>query len=192
MVCYLNGSPCKKMYRKFHLEEEDAGDDYASMREVVFRRYSRLKEEGASYPDLILADGGLPQVHATLEGLGKAGVEIPVYGLYKNGKHQTEGLVDKEGKTYPLDRKSSLFFLLMRMQDEVHRFAISFHIQQRSKKMTSSLFQTLPGVGPKRRELLESHYPSLDALLSSSVEELSQILPKASAEELYRRLHAKK
>lgn len=192
MVCYLNGSPCKKMYRKFHLEEEDAGDDYASMREVVFRRYSRLKEEGASYPDLILSDGGLPQVHATLEGLEKAGAEIPVYGLYKNDKHQTEGLIDKDGKTYPLDRKSSLFFLLMRMQDEVHRFAISFHIQQRSKKMTSSLFETLPGVGPKRRELLESHYPSFDALLSSSVEELSQILPQSSAEELYRRLHPKK
>jgi len=189
MVCFLNGSPCKKMYRKFHLFEEDAGDDYHSMKEVVFRRYSRLAKENLPLPDLILADGGLPQVHATLEGLLASGVSIPVYGLYKNSKHQTEGLIDSKGKTYPLNPKSPLFFLLMRMQDEVHRFAISFHHQQRSKSMTSSLLDSIPGIGGKRKEILQSHYPSIDALLSSSVDELSQILPRKSAEALYRKLH---
>ncbi len=192
MVCFVNGSPNKKMYRKFHLEKEDAGDDYHSMAEVVYRRYRRLKEEGSSYPDLILTDGGLSQVKASLEGLKEAGVDLPVYGLYKNDKHQTEGLIDKEGKTYPLERKSPLFFLLMRMQDEVHRFAISFHKQVRSKAMTESLFSSIPGLGEKRIELLQAHYPSIDALLGASILELSQIIPRQSAEALYQKLHADK
>ncbi len=189
MVCYLNGAPCKKMYRKFHLKEENAGDDYHSMVEVVSRRYGRLNQEGAELPDLILTDGGLPQVHASLEGLSIAGVDIPVFGLYKNGKHQTKGLIDRDGKTYPIDQKSPLFFLLMRMQDEVHRFAISFHKQQRAKGMTASIFDGINGIGPKRVELLQSHYPSIDALLSASKEELSQIIPKESADALFSKLH---
>ncbi len=189
MVCYLNGVPCKKMYRKFHLREDNGGDDYHSMVEVVSRRYGRLKQEEKEYPDLILTDGGLPQVHAALEGLGLVGVEIPVFGLYKNDKHQTEGLIDKDGKKYPIDRKSPLFFFLMRMQDEVHRFAISFHKQQRSKSMTSSIFDGISGIGPKRVELLQSHYASIDALLSASKQELCQILPKESAEALFTKLH---
>ena len=189
MVCFINGEPSKKNYRKFRLSEEDAGDDYHSMKEVVSRRYRRLKEENSSFPDLILADGGLTQVHASLEGLDEAGVNVPVYGLYKNDKHQTEGLIDKDGKKYPLDKKSSLFFLLMRMQDEVHRFALSYHKQVRGKDMTRSLFDGIQGLGPKRIELLHAHYPSIDSLLSSSVAELSQLIPLPSAEALYKKLH---
>ncbi len=192
MVCYINGEPAKKMYRKFHLSMQDAGDDYHSMVEVVSRRYSRLKEEGQSYPDLILTDGGLPQVHATLEALNNIGVSIPVAGLYKNDKHQTEGLIDSSGNTYPIDRKSRLFFLLMRMQDEVHRFAITFHVNERSKSMVSSIFDDVPGLGIKRKELLERHYPSIDSLLGASVAELSQLLPIPVAESLYNKLHAPK
>ena len=189
MVCFINASPCKRMYRKFRLEEKDAGDDYHSMVEVVSRRYSRLKEEGSPYPDLILADGGLPQVRASKEGLAKAGVEIPVYGLYKNSKHQTEGLIGEDGREYQIERKSPLFFLLMRMQDEVHRFAISYHKQVRSKAMTASLFADIPGLGPRRIELLHAHYPSIDSLLSASVLELGQLIPRESAESLYAKLH---
>ena len=189
MVCYINGEPCKKMYRKYHLDEKDAGDDYHSMEEVVYRRYARLKEENQPFPDLLLADGGLPQVHACLDAFARAGVDFPVFGLYKNDKHQTEGLIDKDGKTYPLDPKSRLFFLLMRMQDEVHRFAISFHIQQRSKSMTKSVFDGIPGLGEKRKESLKRHYPNIDDLLKASVEELSQVIPSSSAEALYRKLH---
>ena len=191
MVCYINGEPCKKMYRKYHLDEADAGDDYHSMKEVVYRRYSRIKEEGGSFPDLLLADGGLPQVHACLEGFEQAGVSIPVFGLYKNDKHQTEGLIDKDGNTYPLDSKSRLFFLLMRMQDEVHRFAISFHIQQRSKKMTNSIFDDIAGIGEKRKEALRRHYPNIDELMKASIEELSQVIPETSARSLYKKLHEK-
>ena len=191
MVCYINGEKAKKMYRKFKLAEEDAGDDYHSMVEVVSRRYGRLKEEGSDFPDLILTDGGLAQVHATLEGLEKVGVKLPVFGLYKNDRHQTEGLIDREGKTYPLNRTSPLFFLLMRMQDEVHRYAISFHQQKRGKSMFRSLFDGIEGIGPKREENLRRLYPSNEALLQASVEELAQVLPQDSANALYARLHEK-
>lgn len=190
MVCYINGAPAKKMYRKFHLREEDAGDDYHSMVEVISRRYGRLKEEGLSYPDLILTDGGLAQVHAAKEGLQKAGVDgIPVYGLFKNNKHQTEGLIDGDGNRYPLDSKSPLFFFLMRMQDEVHRFAISFHRQQRSKSMKNDLFDGVEGIGDKRKEVLRRHYPTIDSLLAASVEELAQLIPLESAKILFEKLH---
>ena len=190
MVCFINGAPAKKMYRKFHLKEESAGDDYHSMVEVVGRRYGRLKEENLAYPDLILTDGGLPQVHATLEALNALSIDIPVFGLYKNDKHQTEGLIDKDKKTYPLDPKSPLFFFLMRMQDEVHRFAISFHKQQRSKAMTESIFAGIKGIGKKREEALRRAYPTIDSLLSASISELSQILPSETAEALYQKLHS--
>ena len=190
MVCYINGEPVKGMYRKFHLDEQDAGDDYHSMVEVVTRRYRRLKEENLSYPDLILTDGGLSQVHATLEALKSIEVEIPVYGLYKNDKHQTEGIVDKEGNAYPLDSKSPLFFLLMRMQDEVHRFAISFHKAERLKSMHSSIFDDVKGIGEKRKELLRKNYPTIDSLKNASLAELKQILPDEVATALYTKINA--
>ncbi len=190
MVCYINGEPIKEMYRKFHLEKEDAGDDYHSMVEIVRRRYRRLKEENAEYPDLILTDGGLTQVHATLEALNSINVSIPVFGLYKNDKHQTEGIIDDDGVVYPIDSKSPLFFLLMRMQDEVHRFAITFHKQQRLKNMHASIFDGIKGIGEKRKEVLKRNYPTIDALKNASIEELSQILPKDVAVALYEKIRS--
>ncbi len=190
MVCYINGEPIKAMYRKFHLEKEDAGDDYHSMVEVVRRRYRRLKEENAEYPDLILTDGGLSQVHATLEALDSIDVSIPVYGLYKNDKHQTEGIIDSDGVIYPIDNKSPLFFLLMRMQDEVHRFAISFHKSQRLKNMHASIFDGVKGIGEKRKEILRKNYPTIDALKNASIEELKQILPPEAAVALYNKIRS--
>ena len=188
MVCYINGEPAKGMYRKYHLDEENAGDDYHSMVEVVTRRYKRLKEENLSYPDLILTDGGLTQVHATLEALSAIEVDIPVYGLYKNDKHQTEGIIDKDGNTYPLNVASPLFFLLMRMQDEVHRFAISFHKAERSKKMKQSVFDDVKGLGEKRKEILRKNYPTIDSLKNASLSELEQLLPREVAISLLEKL----
>lgn len=187
MVCYINGEPCRSMYRKFHLSEENAGDDYGAMKEVVRRRYARLKEEGREFPDLILADGGIGQVRATLEGLNSIGVDIPVYGLYKNDKHQTEGIIDEKGEISRLSPQSPLFFLLMRMQDEVHRFAISFHRSERAKSMRLSVYDGVKGIGPKRKETLRKNYPTIDALKKASLEELSQILPYESALALYKK-----
>jgi excinuclease ABC subunit C len=189
MVCYINGERAKDMYRKFHLDEKDAGDDYHSMKEVTYRRYKRLKDEGLSFPDLILVDGGITQVHACLEALQAAEVTIPVYGLYKNDKHQTEGIIDENEKTYPLDTHSPLFFLLMRMQDEVHRFAITFHKAERAKQMGRSLFDDIPGIGEKRKETLRKHYPTLESLKGASLSELKQFLPDDVAQNLYRKVH---
>ena len=193
MVCYINGKPAKKMYRKFHLDPQVAGDDYHSMVHVVKRRYARLKAENQSMPDLILTDGGLPQVRATKEGLKEAGVDtIPAFGLFKNDKHQTEGLIDENGNVFPIDSKSPLFFLLMRMQDEVHRFAITFHRNERSKAMKKDLLDGIPGIGEKRKELIRRHYSSRDALVSANVEELAQLLPMESAVALHKKLHSEK
>ena len=189
LVVFVNGMPNKKMYRKYRLAEENAGDDYHSMKEVAYRRYNRLKEEGQPFPELLLVDGGLPQIHAALEGLDAADVTLNVFGLYKNDKHQTEGLIDRDGNTYPLDAKSPLFFLLMRMQDEVHRFAITYHKERRSKAMTRSIYDGIPGIGEKRKEQLRKHYPTLEDLKRASVEELTQILTKDIAASLYAAIH---
>ncbi len=189
MVAFINGEPAKALYRKFHIEHSEARDDLKSMEEVIGRHYLRSKEENRKYPDLILVDGGLIQVEAAVKALSSIDVSIPVYGLYKNDKHQTDGLIDINGNTYPISNKS-LFFLLTRMQDEVHRFAISFHRQQRSKHQTESIFDGIKGLGKKRRERLEKAYPDINSLKGASLDELSQILPREVATDLFNRLHS--
>ena len=181
MVVFINGEPIKKMYRKFNIEGKEKRDDYASMKEVMTRRYKRLQENEDSMPDLILTDGGLGQVHAGQEVMDELGLSIPVFGLFKNDKHQTKGLIGKDGEVYDLSEKKSLFFLLVRMQDEVHRFAISFHHQKRSKNFTKSILDDIEGLGPKRKQLVLDHYLDIDSLKNATVEELSQYLPKEVA-----------
>jgi len=187
MVAYINGEAAKNLYRKFKIEHEESRDDFASMKEVITRHYSRLKSENKKMPDLILVDGGLPQVKSATQALKDIEVEIPVFGLYKDDKHSTSGLIDIEAKEYPINDKK-LFFLLTRMQDEVHRFAISFHKQKRNKAMTVSIFEDVKGLGSKRRELLEHFYPDINSLKEASVDDLSQILPKDVAVALYNKL----
>ena len=176
LCVFINGEPVKKMYRKFNIEGEEKRDDYSSMKEVVHRRYKRLKDEGQSFPDLLLMDGGVGQVHAAIEALKELDITIPIYGLFKNDKHQTKGLVDKDGKEYPIEDKK-LFFLLTRMQDEVHRFAISFHHQKRNKSFKEGILDNIAGLGDKRKEIIKSHYQDIDALKKASAEELSQFVP---------------
>lgn len=181
VVVFINGEPVKKMYRKFNIEGKEKRDDYASMKEVMTRRYSRLKENNETMPDLILTDGGLGQIHAGCEVINELGLNIPVFGLFKNDRHQTKGLMDQEGNVISLDDDKSLFFLLVRMQDEVHRFAISFHHQKRSKNFTKSILDDIPGLGSKRQQLILSHFSDLDSLKNATVEELSQYVPKEVA-----------
>lgn len=183
LVVYTNGQPNKKEYRKYHIEGQ-GNDDFASMREVIERRYKRLVEEKGKMPDLLLLDGGLPQLKAI-----KQKYPFPIFGLYKDDKHQTKGIIDKKGKIYRIDSKSNLFFLLMRMQDEVHRFAISFHKQMRNKHLFKSIFDDIKGLGKKRLEVIMKQYQTIDDLKKASVDELSQIMPKDIAEELYKKLN---
>ena len=188
VVVFINGEPAKKLYRKYHIEHDEARDDLKSMEEIVYRRYSRLKEEGKEMPDLILVDGGLNQINAASRALEKAEVSINLFGLVKNNKHQTAGLMDKEGNIYDIENKN-IFFLLTRMQDEVHRFAITFHQSLRNKSMKTSILDGIKGLGSKRKELLNKAYPDISLLKEATVEELSQILPKEVAEELWNKLH---
>ncbi len=188
VVVFINGEPAKKLYRKYHIEHDEARDDLKSMEEIVYRRYSRLKEENKEMPDLILVDGGLNQINAASRALEKAGVTIYLFGLVKNNKHQTAGLMDKEGNIYDIENKN-IFFLLTRMQDEVHRFAITFHQSLRNKSMKTSILDGVKGLGAKRKELLNKAYPDISLLKEATIEELSQLLPREVAEALYNKLH---
>ena len=158
------------------------------MKEVVYRHYKRLVDEEKKLPDLLLVDGGLNQINAAALALLEAGANVPLFGLYKNDKHQTSGLIDGSGKTYELNNKN-LFFMLTRMQDEVHRFAINFHKEKRNKGMRTSILDDIPGLGEKRKEMLLRAYQDLNSLKNASIEEFSQILPDEVARALYNKLH---
>ena len=188
VVVFINGEPAKKLYRKYKIEHEEARDDLKSMEEIVYRRYSRLKEENKEMPNLILVDGGLNQIIAADKALKQADVTINLFGLVKNNKHQTAGLMDINGNVFDIENKN-IFFMLTRMQDEVHRFAITFHQSLRNKSMKSSILDGIKGLGAKRRELINKAYPDITLLKEATVEELSQLLPKDVAEELYYKLH---
>ena len=186
-VVFINGEPAKKLYRKYHIEHDEARDDLKSMEEIVYRRYKRMKDEGQALPDLILVDGGLNQIKAASLALAKADVSINLFGLVKNNKHQTAGLMDINGNVFDVENKN-IFFMLTRMQDEVHRFAITFHQSLRNKNMKSSLLDGIKGLGSKRKELINKAYPDINLLKEATIEELSQLLPKEVAEALYMKL----
>lgn len=176
LVVYKNGNKVPSMYRKYNIKESEGKDDLKSMEEVLTRRYSRLILESQELPDLILVDGGENQVNIALEVIDNLGLTIPVAGLYKNNKHQTAGLL-YNGEVYELNHKSRLFLMLVRMQDEVHRYAISTHRNKRSKAITSSFLDSIKGLGKKRLENLLKMYPTKDSLIKASVEELQAIVP---------------
>ena len=189
MVAFVNGEPKKSLYRKFKIEHQEARDDLKSMEEVISRHYTRLKDNHEQLPDLILVDGGILQINAAKGGLKEVGVNIPIFGLAKNDKHQTAGLVNDKDELFPIENKS-LFFLLTRMQDEVHRFAISFHREKRMKAMKSSILDDIKGLGMRRKEMIYRAYPDISLLKNASIEELEQILPNPIAHELYQKLHS--
>lgn len=191
MVVFLDGKPNKKDYRKFKIKTVVGQDDYASMREVIFRRYSRVKHEGLVAPDLIIIDGGLGQVNAAREVIeDRLGLTIPIAGLQKNDKHQThELLFGKPLEVVPLPRNSEEFFLLHRIQDEVHRFAITFHRQVRSKNSFSSKLDKIPGLGPKRKQILLKHFKTMTAIAAASPDEIHSLgIPRAVASAVHQHL----
>ena len=184
MVVFVNGVKAPSLYRKFNIQESSGKDDLKSMKEVIRRRYSRLKSENKEFPDLIIVDGGENQMHVAEEVLEDLKINIPLVGLAKNDKHHTSGLIYHD-QIIPIDHKSRLFLMLVRMQDEVHRYAISFHKQKRGKGLTHNLFDDIKGIGKKRKELLMKAYPSLDSLKKASVEELEQLVPLDIAQAIY-------
>ena len=177
MVKYINGVKVPKMYRKYNIRQENKQDDLSSMEEVLTRRFTRLIKENQKKPDLIILDGGMNQCNVGLKVKKELGIDIPLAGLEKNDKHETDSLINADtGEIIPLDRKSPLFFLLMRMQDEVHRYAITFHREKRSKALFKNIYDEISGLGKKSKEKLLELYPTIDSLINVSEDELSQIV----------------
>ena len=176
MVCFIDGQPNKKEYRKYKLRDVDHADEAASTREVIYRRYSRILKEHGELPDLILMDGAETQVAAAQDVLeNQLGLSIPVAGMVKNTHHKTADLMNGEYQKVQLDPKSEAFYLLQRIQDEVHRFAITFHRQLRSKNSLSSRLEQIKGVGPKTRIKLLKQFGSLRHIEEASLEEIEAL-----------------
>lgn len=192
MVVFVNGKPSKKDYRKYKIKTVVGPDDYASMREVIRRRYGRVQREGLTPPDLIVIDGGQGQVNIAKQVIQEElGLDIPIAGLQKNDKHQTHELLFGDPlEVVDLSRNSQEFFLLQRIQDEVHRFAITFHRQLRSKNSFSSQLDGIDGLGPKRKQNLMKHFKSLTKIKEASVDEIVEVgVPRAVAEAVQRKLN---
>ena len=190
-VVFEKLKPAKKLYRKFHIKTVVGPDDYASMREVVERRYSRLAEEGEELPDLIIADGGVGQMEAIREIVeDRLGLQIPIAGLAKDNRHRTrEMLFGNPPVSVSIALDSQLFKLLTRMQDEVHRFAITFHRQQRSKRQAASALDVIVGVGEKTKKQLIAHFGSVKRVKEAPIEALQGLLGAKRGENIYRQLH---
>ncbi len=177
MIVFTNGKPDKKEYRKYNVKTVQGPDDYETMREVVRRRYERVLKEGLQLPDLIVVDGGKGHIASVLDVLvNELGLNVPVCGLAKDAKHRTaQLLVGYPPEVVPLPRDSQEFYLLQRIQDEVHRFAITFHREKRAKSMVASRLDAIAGIGEKRRKQLLSHFGSLKAIKEATVEDFKAV-----------------
>ena len=191
MIVFVDGKPEKKEYRKYKIKTVQGQDDYSSMREVVRRRYSRALKEGLPLPDLIVVDGGKGHLAAVQDVLeNELGLLVPTAGLVKDDKHRTSNLmIGEPPQIIPLERNSQEFYLLQRIQDEVHRFAITFHRQVRSKSAFQSVLDDIPGVGEKRKKALLKHFGSVKKLKEATVEDIRNSgVPQNIAEKIYETL----
>jgi excinuclease ABC subunit C len=177
MVVFVNGKPDRKEYRKYKVKTVQGPDDYETMREVIRRRYERVLKENLPLPDLIVVDGGKGQISAAVEVLeNELGLYVPVCGLVKDVKHKTAQLmIGDPAEVVPLPRDSQEFYLLQRIQDEVHRFAITFHRETRAKSMVVSKLDSIPGIGEKRRKLLLKHFGSVKRIKEAQIEDFRQL-----------------
>ncbi|MFC3040051.1 excinuclease ABC subunit UvrC [Virgibacillus xinjiangensis] len=194
MVVFEDGKPNKKEYRKYKIKQVEGPDDYETMKEVVRRRYTRVLKENLRLPDLIIVDGGKGQMSAALDVLeNELGLDIPLCGLAKDDKHKTsELLYGYPPEIVPLSRQSQEFYLVQRIQDEVHRFAISFHRQLRGKSVFQSELDKIPGVGEKRRRLLLSHFKSVSEIKKASITDFTKLgIPQNTAEDILGHLNEK-
>ena len=183
MVVYIDGKPAKNEYRKYKVSL-DVNDDYNTMKEILYRRYQRALVDRTTLPDLIIVDGGENQIRAALDILELLHLNIKVVGLKKNDKHRTNDLVDSDLNIIPIDRMSSVFHYLTRMQDEVHRFTINYHRTLRSKGSISSVLDDVEGIGPTRKKQLIKEFGSVSKMREATLEEVAKIIPLQVAQEL--------
>src|SRR5690625_1997957 len=192
MVVFIDGRPEKKEYRKFKITDVEGPDDYDTMRQVIRRRYTRVLKENLPLPDLIIVDGGKGQMSVALDVLeNELGLDIPLCGVVKDERHKTsELLYGFPPEQVELSRNSQEFYLVQRIQDEVHRFAITFHRQLRGKGLIQSELDNITGVGEKRRNLLLSHFKSLENIKNASIEDITKLgIPKNVASDIIKYLN---
>lgn len=187
LVVFKDGLPDKNKYRHYKLDGYRS--DMDSLKEVIYRRYFRLLKEHKPMPDLLIVDGGALQIMAAKEILDLLQVDVTLAGLVKDDHHNTRALMNDKLEEFGLDAKSGLFFLLTRMQDEVHRFAISYHRKLRDQSMTKSILDTIEGIGPARKKALLKHFKSMKQIRNASIEQLQEVLNEDVAKRVYARLH---
>ncbi len=192
MVVFRDGKPAKSQYKKFKLDDMDGQDDYGSMRQILRRRFTHFlaKDKGfEERPDLLLIDGGVNHACAAVEVLQELKLQFPVFGMVKDDRHRTRALVTPGGKQIQIDHDPSVFSFVGNIQEETHRFAISYHRQLRSKRLRYSELDAIPGIGPKRKQELLKHFKSLTAIREATLQELERLLPKDAALAVYLHFH---
>jgi excinuclease ABC subunit C len=193
MVVFEDGKPKKSEYKRFRIEGLAGQDDYASMRQVVARRFHHYVEGDKGFekkPDILLIDGGVTHANTALEALRSLDVDIPVFGMVKDDRHRTRALVTPDGKQINIDAQQAVFALIGTIQEEVHRFAISYHRQLRSKRLRYSELDNIPGIGPKRKEQLLKSFHSITVIRQATLPELERLLPKDAAAAVYHHFHS--
>lgn len=188
MVVYVDGKPKKGEYKRFRMEGMENQDDYASMHQVITRRFTHYSAEDKGFeeaPDLLLIDGGVAHAKTAVAALEKLGLEFPVFGMVKDDRHRTRALVTPEGKEIRIDNNQAIFALIGNIQEETHRFAITYHRQLRSKRLRYSELDGIPGIGPKRKQELLKQFKSLTAIGQATLSELERILPRDAAAAVY-------
>jgi excinuclease ABC subunit C len=192
MVVFVDGKPLKSAYRRFQLRDMEQPDDYAALHQVLQRRFQRYLDGDEKFmplPDVILMDGGLGQVHVATAVMAEMGVQVPVFGMVKDDRHRTRALVAPDGREIGIQQNPAIFALVGRVQEEVHRFAITYHRQRHAKSSLASTLETIPGVGEARRKALMKHFKTLKAIREASYEELYLIVPKPTAMAVYQHFH---
>ena len=190
VVVFQNGYPMKNKYRKFNIKGENTKDDLSSTYEVIYRRFYNLLKDGLEYSDMLIVDGGVNQMNVAKQALSDLGIDsVKVCGLAKDDNHRTKAFITDDFKEINLSKDSKLFLFFMKLQDEVHRFAITFFRNKKAKSMISSILDNVEGLGPTRKKRLLTVYSTIDEIKKASVEQLSQILPKNVAINLLNELH---
>ena len=189
MVVFVDGKPKKSEYKRFSIRNLQNQDDYASMHQVITRRFTHFLEGDAGFldkPDLLLIDGGITHAQTALDALNKLGISIPVFGMVKDDRHRTRALVTPEGLEIRIDSQQIIFALIGKIQEETHRFAITYHRKKRANRMRYSKLDQIPGIGPKRKQQLLNRFKSISAIKLATLEDLLQILPADAANSVYR------
>ena len=193
VVVFKDGKPYKSDYKRFKLEGLAGQDDYASMYQVVQRRFNHFKEGDKGFdqaPDLLLIDGGIIHARTAVEALEAIGLTMPVFGMVKDDRHRTRALVTPGGDEISIEQNQSVFAFIGNIQEETHRFAISYHRSLRSKRLRYSELDGIQGIGPKRKQELLKTFKSLTAIGNATLPELERLLPKDAAAAVYHHFHS--